>query len=72
MAEAEPSAEGSHEAFHMPPPSIWPPLLALGIALILTGLIINKILLVVGALLALASFGLWVRDARREFRELPE
>lgn len=72
MAEPEPSAEGAHEAFHMPPPSIWPPVLALGIALILTGLIINKILLVIGAVIAVASFALWVRDARREYRELPE
>ena len=49
MAEPEPSAESHDEAFHLPPPSIWPVILALGIAGILTGLIVNRILLVVGA-----------------------
>jgi len=72
MAEPEPSAESHHEAVHMPPPSIWPVFLALGIAGILTGLIVNRILLVLGAIVAIAAFALWVRDARHEFRELPE
>jgi len=73
MAEPEstPPSE-AHEAFHLPPPSIWPPVLALGIAFILTGLIITPVLLVVGAFLGVVAVALWVRDARREFDELPE
>ena len=73
MAEPEstPHEEG-HEAFHLPPPSLWPPVLALGIAFILTGLIVTPVLLVVGIILAVVAFGLWVRAARREFDELPE
>jgi hypothetical protein len=73
MTEAEQGshAEG-HDAIHLPPPSIWPPLLALGIALILTGLIVNLVMLVAGVVIAVAATALWVRDARREFDALPE
>ena len=66
----EPQAE-PHEAFHLPPPSIWPPLLAVGIALLLTGLIINLVVVIIGAVISLAATALWVRDARHEFSELP-
>jgi hypothetical protein len=62
----------AHGAFHLPPPSIWPAVLALGIALLLTGLILNLVVVLVGALLVIGSVALWVRDARREFGELPE
>ncbi len=72
MAEPEqgPNAEG-HEAFHLPPPSIWPAVLAVGIALLLTGLIINLVVVIIGAVLSLAATVFWVRDARHEFTELP-
>ena len=66
------SHEDAHGAFHLPPPSIWPVVLAIGIALVLTGLILNLIIVAVGALLVVVSTALWVRDARREFSELPE
>jgi len=66
------SHDEAHGAFHLPPPSIWPVVVAIGIALLLTGLIINLIIVAVGALLVIASIALWVRDARREFSELPE
>jgi len=73
MAEPEsPSAAEGHAAFHLPPPSIWPPVLALGVAFILTGLVVTRVLLVVGIILGVVAVALWVRDARREFKELPE
>jgi hypothetical protein len=58
------------EAFHLPGPSWWPLTTAIGIALLLTGLVISPITLAVGAVVAILSIGLWVRDARREYREL--
>lgn len=64
--------EEAHHAIHLPPPSIWPALLALGIALLLTGLILNPVVVAVGVILVVSSLVLWVRDARREFSELPE
>ena len=65
-------AAPGHEAIHLPPPSIWPVVLAVGIAALLLGMVLNLALLIIGALVTLASLALWVRDARREFAELPE
>jgi hypothetical protein len=73
MTESEQGSHADgHDAIHLPPPSIWPPVLALGIALILTGLVLNLFALIVGAILAVTAVALWVRDARKEFEELPE
>ena len=53
---------------HEPTPTIWPVGFAVGIACIFVGLIISKIVLIVGAVLT-AIFGfLWIRDATRPFR----
>jgi hypothetical protein len=73
MAEPErPSPAQGHQAIHLPPPSIWPAVVALSIALLLTGLIINQLVTIVGAIIFVIATGLWVRAARREFEELPE
>ena len=73
MTEPEPAAHAeSHDAFHLPPPSIWPAVLALGIALLLTGLILNRVVLIAGVVIAVGATALWVRDARREFASLPD
>jgi len=73
MATPEHEAHANaHGAFHLPPPSIWPAVLALGIALLLIGLILNLVVVIVGAILVVGSIALWVRDARREYAELPE
>ncbi len=69
--------EGGHPAgpehgFHLPGPSWWPATLALGIAFLLTGLVVNVVLLVLGVVVSAVAFVLWVRDVRREVRELPE
>ena len=72
MAEFEQPHNESHSAFHLPPPSIWPVVLAIGIALTLTGLILNIAVVIAGALLDIVAVAMWVRDARREFTELPE
>ena len=73
MAGPKPAPhDDAHQAFHLPPPSIWPATLALGIALLLTGLILNLVVVIVGAIITLAAIALWIRDARREFVELPD
>jgi len=73
MTDAEQGSHvESHEAIHLPPPSIWPALLALGIAFLLTGLVLNLVLLTVGVIISVAATVLWVRAARREFGALPE
>jgi hypothetical protein len=73
MTESEQGSHvDGHDAIHLPPPSIWPPVLALGIALILIGLVLNLVALIVGAIIALTAVAMWVRGARKEFEELPE
>jgi hypothetical protein len=72
MAEPEPTPGEGHEVFHLPPPSIWPPVAALGVAFILTGLVVTRVLLVLGIILGVVAIALWVRGARREFEKLPE
>ena len=73
MTEPEPGSHAEvHDAIHLPPPSIWPVLLALGIAFLLTGLVVNLVLLIVGVVIAAVATVLWVRDARHEFEALPE
>lgn len=62
----------AHETLHASPPSWWPLTMAIGVALTLTGLVINRVAMVIGVVIGLASLGLWVRDARRELRELDE
>jgi hypothetical protein len=72
MAETEPHAqEEQHEAFHLPPPSIWPAVLAVGIAGLLIGIVLNLAIAIIGAVISVAAVALWVRDARHEFTELP-
>ena len=72
MAEPEAPHSEAHEAIHLPPPSIWPVILAVGIALLLTGLVVNPVMLIVGAILCVLSIAVWVREAFRETAELPE
>jgi hypothetical protein len=72
MAETEPHAQVEpHEAFHLPPPSIWPPVVAVGIAVLLIGIVLNLAIAIIGAVVSVAAVALWVRDARHEFSELP-
>ncbi len=48
------------EEIHLPAPSIWPPLLALAIMLLLLGVVFRGVLTVVGLLLLLAALGGWI------------
>ncbi|TMD09379.1 MAG: hypothetical protein E6J01_02005 [Chloroflexi bacterium] len=71
-APDEKHESGPHPGMHVSPGSWWPLTMAIGVALTLTGLVINRVAMVIGIVIGLASLGLWVRDARREFRELEE
>ena len=59
------------EDIHIPGPSIQPILLAAGITTLLLGLTISWFLIVAGGLLTLVVLMVWIRDATREFDELP-
>ena len=54
------------ETPHLPPPSLYPIGFAIGIACILTGLVVSWIAAAVGVVIALIFGFLWVRDVTRD------
>jgi Rieske Fe-S protein len=64
--------ESLHEEAHLPPPTLWPIGFAIGIVVILVGLVIDPLLIsTIGAAIALVFGFLWVRDATAELRGEP-
>lgn len=61
-----------NETPHLPPPSLWPIGFAVGIACVLTGLVVSTIVAVVGAVLAVAFGFLWIRDVTTPVRATPQ
>ena len=59
------------EQIHMPAPSILPILNAAGLAIAIVGITISIVMVVVGLLVFAVTAIAWIRDARREFGELP-
>jgi quinol---cytochrome c reductase iron-sulfur subunit, bacillus type len=71
-----PSPDTEHESLpeeaHLPPPTVWPIGFAIGIVLILVGLVINpKLISSIGALVAIVFGFLWFREATAELRAEP-
>src|ERR671933_2008138 len=65
--------EPGHEAPHTPGPSLWPAGFALGVAVLLIGLIVNPYVIApIGGAIALVFAFLWVRDATSEYRGVPQ
>jgi Rieske Fe-S protein len=61
-----------HDEPHLPAPSLWPIGFAIGIVVLLVGLIINPILVsTIGAAIAVVFGFLWARDATSELRAEP-
>jgi hypothetical protein len=75
MSSEEPKAElpvnPAGEETHLPGPSFWPILLAIGIAMSLIGVITKIEVVAVGLVIVLVSLFGWVREARHEYRSLP-
>jgi quinol---cytochrome c reductase iron-sulfur subunit, bacillus type len=64
--------ENLHDEPHVPSPSIWPIGFAIGVAVLLVGLIINPMwIATVGGAIALVFGILWARDATSELRAEP-
>ena len=57
-----------HDQPHLPPPSLWPIGFAIGIACVLTGIVVSTIVAAVGAVIALVFGFLWIRDVTRPVR----
>lgn len=61
--------ESLHEEAHLPSPTLWPIGFAIGIVVVLVGLIIDPLLIsTIGAVIAIVFGFLWARDATRELR----
>ena len=64
--------ESLHEETHLPPPTLWPIGFAIGIVVLLVGLIIDPLLIsTIGAAIAIVFGILWARDATAELRGEP-
>ena len=69
--EPNPGSRPGGESVQLPSPTLWPPLLALGLALAAIGLVTNYIVAVVGGVLALAGcVGWFVQVLPRERHEI--
>jgi hypothetical protein len=63
--------EDQHESSeHLPGPSFWPIVLALGTAMTLTGVVTKLALVIVGLVVVVVGLGGWIWGARRDYREL--
>jgi Rieske Fe-S protein len=64
-----PEQDNLPEEPHLPPPSVWPIGFAIGIAVLLIGLIVNPLwVATIGGAIALVFGFLWARDATAELR----
>jgi hypothetical protein len=59
------------EPIHLPGPSYQPVVLAFGLALAITGVVIFPPMTVIGIVISVVTLFLWIRDLRREVSELP-
>ena len=76
MEPEQPSPDTEHESLdeeaHQPSPSLWPIGFAIGIVVLLVGLIIDPLVIsTIGAAIAIVFGFLWARDATRELRGQP-
>jgi Rieske Fe-S protein len=65
----QPSPDSQHEEAHLPAPTLYPIGFAIGIVVVLVGLIIDPLLISsIGAVIAIVFAILWARDATAELR----
>jgi Flp pilus assembly protein TadB len=59
------------EAVHLPEPSYLPVLVALGITVIVVGVVLNWVIVGIGVLITVVTILRWVSAVREEMAELP-
>lgn len=64
-------AEEAGEAIHLPGPSFQPVVVAFGVMLAVTGVVLFPPGAVIGLLITLIAVWRWIRDTRSEISELP-
>ena len=68
---SDPQADEAGEAIHLPGPSYQPVVVAFGLALAVTGVVLFPVVAVIGVVISLVALIGWIRDTRREVSELP-
>jgi Flp pilus assembly protein TadB len=68
---SDPAADEAGEAIHLPGPSYQPVLVAFGVTLAVTGVVLYPPATVIGLLITAVVLVRWIRDTRREMSELP-
>jgi hypothetical protein len=71
VSPLDPPTPPAGEEIHLPGGSIQPFLLTIGITLAIVGITFNVAVMIGGIVLTVAVIAAWIRDARREFGELP-
>jgi len=71
MSDQQQDAEPAGEKIRLPGGSLQPVLVAVGLSLLLIGVLGMWYLSVIGLLIMVAAIYGWIRDAIRENRELP-
>lgn len=71
MTAPEQEVAPAGEEIHLPGGSLQPLGLSVGLTFAIIGVTISPILIVVGVALSVVMLYGWIRDARREFHELP-
>jgi cytochrome c oxidase subunit IV len=59
------------EEIHLPDPSYLPVVVALGVTIVVVGVIMSWVVVAVGAIIALVALLRWIRQTRDEMADLP-
>jgi hypothetical protein len=55
-------AHGDDDHIHLPPPSIAPFVISLGLMILLLGIVVHLIVLAIGLFIFVAGFALWIAE----------
>ncbi len=71
MSQLEKPVPPAGEEIHLPPGSLHPLLLTVGVTVALLGVTISPVLIVIGLVLTVVVLYQWIRGARAEMASLP-
>jgi cytochrome c oxidase subunit 1 len=71
-AAVGPHTHGEHGEIHLPPPSYWPVVMAIGITAALAGIVINTFVWIAGVLIILVALSGWMIELGRDLKTAPD
>jgi hypothetical protein len=66
-----PEAPPAGEAIHLPGPTYLPVVTAVGITIVVVGVVQSWVIVALGVVVTLVAIGRWIRDTRQDMAELP-